>query len=136
MLRAPYEFILALVSAFAGCAVLLSGAGIYGVTSRGVAIRTREIGIRVALGAEPRQVLRDVLSTGLKLALAGTVIGALGALLAIKALLTQIWWVSPVSNFVWIVPVAAFMTALALVASFVPARRATSIDPAAALRAE
>ena len=136
MLRAPYEFILGLLGAFAVCALLLSGAGIYGVTSRGVAVRTREIGIRVALGAEPRQVLRGVLRTGLKLALAGTVLGSLGALFAIKALLTQIWWATPVPAFVWIVPVAAFMAALALVASFVPARRATSIAPAAALRAE
>jgi putative ABC transport system permease protein len=136
MLRAPYEFILALLGAFAVCAVLLSGAGIYGVTSRGVAIRTREIGIRVALGAEPRQVLRGVLRTGLKLALAGTLLGSLGALFAIKALLTQIWWATPVPVFVWIVPVAAFTAALALVASFVPARRATNIAPAAALRAE
>ncbi len=124
------------VLAARGCAVLLSGAGIYGVASRGVALQTREIGIRVALGAQPREVLGGVLRTGLKLALGGTVIGSLGAMLATKVLLKQLWWVSPVGNFAWILPVAAFMTAVALVASFVPARRATNIDPAAALRAE
>ena len=136
LLRAPYEFMLTLLCSFAGAAVLLAGAGIYGVTSRAVAIRTREIGIRIALGADPRQVLGRVLATGLKLTLAGTALGSLAALFAIKAVVTQIWWMKPVSAIGWIAPVALFMTRLALVSSFVPARRATSIEPAAALRGD
>ena len=133
---APYEFIMTLLCSFAAAALLLAGAGIYGVTSRAVATRTREIGIRIALGADPRQVLRHVLRGGLALALASTLTGSLLALVMIKVLLTKIWWVSPVSSFLWIAPVALLMAAVAVAASLVPARRATSIAPARALRAE
>ncbi len=135
-LGAPYEFVMGLLSAFAVAAVLLAGAGLYGVASRAVAIRTREIGIRIALGADRRRVFGDVLRSGLRLAITGTAFGSLLAMLMIKALLTKIWWVSPVSAFSWIAPVAAFMAVLAIAASIVPARRATSIAPSLALRAE
>ena len=135
-LGAPYEFVMGLISAFAVAAVLLAGAGLYGVASRAVAVRTREIGIRIALGADRRRVFGDVLRSGLRLAIAGTAVGSLLAMLMIKALLTKIWWVSPVSAFSWIVPVAVFMAVLALAASIAPARRATSITPSLALRAE
>ena len=135
-LGAPYEFVMGLLSAFAVAAVLLAGAGLYGVASRAVAIRTREIGIRIALGADRRRVFGDVLRSGLRLAITGTAFGSLLAMLMIKALLTKIWWVSPVSAFSWIAPVAVFMAVLAVAASFAPARRATSIAPSLALRAE
>ncbi len=135
-LGAPYEFIMTLLASFALASVLLAGAGLYGVTSRAVAVRTREFGIRIALGADPRRVYRHVLRSGLKLVLTGTALGSLLALLMIKALLTKIWWVSPVSSFLWIAPVALLMTALAVAASLAPARRATNIAPSLALRAE
>jgi predicted permease len=135
-LGAPYEFIMTLLTSFALASVLLAGAGLYGVTSRAVAVRTREFGIRIALGADPRRVYRHVLRGGLKLVLTGTVFGSLLALLMIKALFTKIWWVSPVSSFLWIAPVALLMAALAVAASLAPARRATNIAPSLALRAE
>jgi ABC-type antimicrobial peptide transport system permease subunit len=135
-LGAPFEFIMTLLCSFAVAAVLLAGAGIYGVTSRAVAIRTREIGIRMALGADPRKVRRAVLRNGLKLALTGTAVGSLLAALMIKILLTKIWWMSPVSGFTWLFPVGVFMATVALTASLVPARRATTIAPSQALRAE
>lgn len=133
---ARFEFIMGLLCVFALAALVLAGAGIYGVTSRAVAIRTREIGIRIALGADSRQVLRHVMRSGLKLALAGTFAGSLLALMMIKLLLTRLWWMSPVSSFFWIVPVAILMAVLAMLASLEPARRATRIATVQALRAE
>lgn len=135
-LGAPYEFIMSLLCSFALAALLLAGAGIYSVTSRAVAVRTREIGIRIALGADPRQVVRHVLKGGLRLAVAGTLLGSLLAVLMIKLLLTKIWWLAPVSAVLWIAPVALLMATLAVAASLAPARRATSIAPVQALRAE
>ncbi len=74
--------------------------------------------------------------SGLKLALAGTFAGSLLALMMIKLLLTRLWWMSPVSSFFWIVPVAILMAVLAMLASLEPARRATRIATVQALRAE
>ena len=136
LLGARFEFIIGLLGAFAVSAMLLAGAGIYGVTARSVAIRTREIGIRMALGADPKRVMRSVFRGGLKLALAGTIPGALLALLIIKILLSKIWWMSPVSAFAWIAPVALLMALLAVAASLEPARRATRVATVRALRAE
>jgi ABC-type antimicrobial peptide transport system permease subunit len=135
-LGARFEFIMVLLCSFAVSALVLAVAGIYGVTSRAVAIRTREIGIRIALGADPRRVVRQVLKGGLKLALAGTVVGSLLSLMMIKVLLSKIWWMSPVSSFAWIAPVALLMALLAVTASLQPARRATRIATVLALRAE
>lgn len=136
LLGARFEFIIGLLGAFALSAMLLAGAGIYGVTARSVAVRTREIGIRMALGADPKRVMREVFRGGLKLALAGTVPGAFLALLMIKILLSKIWWMSPVSAFFWIAPVAVLMAVLAVSASLAPARRATRVATVSALRAE
>ncbi len=135
-LGARFEFIMALLCSFAVAALVLAVAGIYGVTSRAVAIRTREIGIRIALGANPQRILRDVLRSGLKLALAGTLAGSLLALMMIKVLLSKIWWMSPVSAFAWVAPVALLMAILAVTAALQPARRATRIATVRALRAE
>jgi putative ABC transport system permease protein len=135
-LGTPYEFVMTLLTAFAVGALLLAGAGLYGVASRAVSARTREIGIRLALGADPRRVFRQVLRHGLKLALAGTVLGSLLAFVIIKALLTKVWWVSSSSAFAWIAPVAILMAVLAAAASLAPARRAIGIAPSLTLRAE
>jgi putative ABC transport system permease protein len=133
---APFEFIMGLLCSFAVTALLLAGAGIYGVTSRAVAMRTREIGIRMALGAEPRQVLRYVLRGGIRLALIGTGAGSVLALIIIKLLVSKIWWIEAVPAVVWVGPVALVMAGVALAAALAPARRATSIAPVWALRAE
>lgn len=133
---APFEFIMGLLCTFAATALLLAGAGIYGVTSRAVAMRTREIGIRMALGAEPRQVLRHVLRGGIRLALAGTGVGSVLALMMIKVLVSKIWWIEAVPAVVWVGPVALLMAGVAVAAAMAPARRATSIAPVWALRAE
>ncbi|MBL0161449.1 MAG: FtsX-like permease family protein [Bryobacterales bacterium] len=133
---APFEFVMGLLCTFAVTALLLAGAGIYGVTSRAVAMRTREIGIRMALGAEPRQVLRHVLRGGIHLALVGTGVGSLLALMIIRVLVSKIWWIEAVPAVVWVGPVALVMAGVAVAAALAPARRATSIAPVWALRAE
>lgn len=135
-LGARFEFIMGLLCSFAVAAMVLAGAGIYGVTSRSVAARTREIGIRMALGADPQRMLRHVLRGGLKLTLAGTLAGSALAFLMIKVLLTKIWWLSPVSALSWIAPVAVLMALLAVTSSLMPARRATRIATTSALKAE
>jgi putative ABC transport system permease protein len=131
----PFGLILSLIGSFAVIAVSLAAAGIYGVTSRSVAVRTREIGIRMALGAGRSRVTREILGQGLRLALAGIVPGALLSLLLLKVLLSKLWWLkagAPDS----IAPLAALLLAVALLACWFPARRATRVDPAATLRAE
>jgi predicted permease len=133
---APYEFVMGLLCSFAVAALLLAGAGLYGITSRAVAIRRREIGIRMALGADVGRVLRYVLRSALALVLTGTLLGSALALVVIKLLITRIWWVSSVPVFFWIAPVALVMAVLAIISSLVPARRAARIDPSLSLKAE
>jgi predicted permease len=131
----PYRFIFGLFGSFAAVAVSLAAAGIYGVTSRSVAARSREIGIRMALGAARSRVVGDILRHGLWLALAGVIPGALLSLLLLKVLISKLWWVKASAPGV-IVPVALLLTAIALAACWAPAHRATRVDPAATLRAE
>ncbi|MGE5647651.1 MAG: FtsX-like permease family protein [Acidobacteriota bacterium] len=133
---APYEFVMGLLCSFAVAALLLAGAGLYGITSRAVAIRRREIGIRMALGADVGRVLRYVLRSALALVLTGTLLGSALAVVVIKLLITRIWWVSSVPVFFWIAPVALVMAVLAIISSLVPARRAARIDPSLCLKAE
>ncbi len=133
---APYEFVMGLLCSFAVAALLLAGAGLYGITSRAVAIRRREIGIRMALGADVGMVLRYVLRGALALVLTGTLLGSALALVVIKLLITRLWWVSSVPVFFWVAPVALVMAVLAIISSLVPARRAARIDPSLSLKAE
>jgi predicted permease len=135
-LGAPYEFIIGLLGWFAVSALLLAGAGIYSVTSRAVAMRTREMGIRIALGADTQRVLGYVLKGGLRMTVVGTVVGSALAFVMVKVVLAKIWWMTPVSPVAWVVPVALLMAGLALGASVGPARRATKVDVVVALRAE
>ena len=93
-LGAPYAFIMGLLGWFAVTALLLAGAGIYSATSRAVATRTREMGTRIALGADSRRVLAYVLKSGLWMKLAGTVVGSGLAFVIVKVLLTMIWWMT------------------------------------------
>jgi putative ABC transport system permease protein len=122
-------------SIFGAVALLLAAIGIYGVLSYGVAQRTHEIGIRMALGASRPSVFRLILAHGARLAAAGIVIGAAGALAATRVIGTFLYNVSP-SDPVSFVGTASFLGLVAVAAGYLPARRATAVDPIVALRAE
>src|SRR5262245_43993596 len=129
------RFNLLLVGSFALTALLLAVAGVYGVTAYGVAQRTREIGVRMALGALPSQVVRLILREESRMALAGIVAGAFGALALLRALRSLLYGVSA-SDPLALLGTAALLAVVALFACFVPVRRASRIDPLAALREE
>jgi putative ABC transport system permease protein len=122
-------------SMFGGIALLLAAVGVYGVLSYSVAQRTQEIGVRVALGAARGDVLKLVIVDGVKLAVIGVVLGALGSFFVTPVVRTQLYNVSPTDPLSFLA-VSFFLTSIALLASYLPARRATSVDPLVALRAE
>jgi predicted permease len=124
-----------LLGLFGALALILSGVGIYGVISYSVIQRTHEIGIRMSLGAQPRQVLRLVMGQGLKLALCGIVIGAAAAFALTRLMLSLLFGVSPADPLTF-TGVAILLVAVALAACYVPARRAMRVDPMTALRYE
>jgi len=124
-----------LLSAFAVMATILAAVGIYGLMSFSVAQRTREIGIRVALGAQPSQVVMPVVREGLVLAIAGIGLGAVGSFAATRVLTTFLFDVRA-GDLLTHVTVALFLLAVALLATYIPSRRAAHVDPITALRAE
>ena len=132
---ADRRFTLILVGVFAALALVLASIGIYGVISYSVEQRTREIGIRTALGASPRRVLGMVLGDGTKLAITGIAIGTVGALILTQFIRAFLYSVSPTDPLTF-TSIALVLAGVALLASYVPARRAMKVDPNTALRCE
>ncbi|MEO8218830.1 MAG: ABC transporter permease, partial [Acidobacteriota bacterium] len=124
-----------LFGSFAALALLLAATGIYGILSHGVANRTRELGVRVALGADAGQVFSAVLGESMKMTLLGVVVGLAGAMASVRLIESFLYGISPVDP-ISLLAAAGLLTAVALCASLAPARRAMKIDPVAALRAE
>jgi predicted permease len=124
-----------LAGIFAGVALLLAAIGTYGVLSYAVAQRRREIGIRMALGAQTRQIGAQFLSLGLRLLAAGTILGLIGAWLAGRAMQSVLFDV-PTLPIAALLGTAVVMSAVSLVACLIPARRATKVNPMVALRYE
>ena len=124
---------LVLIASFAGTAMLLSAIGLYGVLAYAVGQRTREIGIRLALGAKRGEVLRMVMTQAGRLAIIGVVIGLGAAVIATRALRSQLFQIAPTDMLTYAL-VGGGLLIVALVASWIPARRASRIDPLAALR--
>jgi predicted lysophospholipase L1 biosynthesis ABC-type transport system permease subunit len=132
---AARRFPLRLLAVFAALALVLSAVGIYGVTSYAVAQRTREIGVRMAVGASAGKVVRMVLGSALRTVVIGLCIGAAGALAGGRLIASQLYGVSAHDPLTF-VGIAALLALVALAASGIPALRAARIDPMAALRAE
>jgi len=132
---ADRKLYLGLLGTFAGVALALAIAGIYGVMSYGVTQRTREFGIRLALGSETTRVQRLVVWQGTKLALYGVAIGLPAAYVATKLLKSVLYGVAP-GDVPTLLAVAAVLAGVSVVASYLPSRRVTSVDPIIAMRAE
>ncbi len=124
-----------LLAIFAGVGLALTAVGLYGVMAYGVAQRTREFGIRLALGARPGEVLALVLRGGLALIVSGLAAGIVAGAFATRLLSSALYGVGPLDP-VTFAAVAALLLSVAMLASYLPARRATRVDPIAALRAE
>ena len=132
---AERRFSLEMVASFAVTALLLAALGIYGVISYIVTERTHDIGIRLALGAQRENILLMILRQGLSLAIAGTAVGLVGALIVSHLMADLLYGVAPTDPLTF-VAVTLMLTAVALAACYIPARRAMRVDPLVALRYE
>ncbi len=131
----PRRFAVTLLSVFAGIALFLAALGLYGIISYSVALRTQEIGIRMALGARRLEVLRMVVGQGMRLVAAGISVGLVVAFAFAEALSSQLFEVSAFDP-VTLLAMVLVMAAVAVLASYIPARRAANVDPIVALRYE
>jgi ABC-type antimicrobial peptide transport system permease subunit len=132
---ARQKFLSLVFAIFAGLALLLAGIGVYGVLAYLTGRRTSEIGVRMAVGASVGDIMRLVLWQGMKMTVAGIGLGVAGALVAGRTLEHLVPGMRPL-NFVTFGTVIAVLSLAALLASFVPARRASRVDPVRALRQE
>jgi putative ABC transport system permease protein len=131
----PQRFRTVLLGAFAGLALLLAAAGIYGVMSYSVSLRTHELGIRAALGAGRAELMRAVVGRGMLWALAGVAMGLAAALGVGRLMADMLFEVRPTDS-VSLIAGSALLAAVASLASYLPARRAARVDPVIALRNE
>jgi len=132
---APRRAPMLLLSAFAAAALLLAMIGIYGVTAYYVTQRTQEIGIRMALGAQTRDVLTLVLRSGMGRSIIGVAVGLAGAIALTRWMKTLLFGVNP-TDWLTLIAVALGVMVTTLLACYFPARRATKVDPLVALRYE
>ena len=132
---APKRIMTVMMGMFAGIALLLAGMGLYAVMAYAVSQRTREIGVRLALGAQSNNILRLILGSGLKLTLAGMALGMAGALALTRVMESLLYGISAMDAPAFILASLTLAPA-ALLACWLPARRATRVDPMIALRAE
>lgn len=124
-----------LIGAFAGLALLLAALGLYGLLAYTVSQRRREIGVRMALGAQPRQVSTAILEEGLRLVTLGLIVGVAASEIVMRALQSLLYGVAATDA--WVLAASAFVLFLvAMIASYLPAHRASTIDPVSALRYE
>jgi putative ABC transport system permease protein len=129
------RFNMTVLGVFACAALVLAAVGLYGVLAYSVTLRTREIGVRVAMGADPRAIARLVVGQGFVLALVGTGVGLTGAFALTRLMQGMVYGVSAADPYTYAL-VAAILMAVALAASYIPARRAARIEPMEALRAD
>jgi putative ABC transport system permease protein len=131
----PQRLPMILLAAFAALALALAAIGIYGVTSYSVAQRVSEIGIRLALGAQPHNVLRDVLGRGARMALSGIAVGVAASLFLMRLMKSLLFGVSPTDPLTF-AAVVVVLLGVALLGCYIPARRAMRVDPMVALKYE
>jgi putative ABC transport system permease protein len=129
------QVITSLLTTFAVIALMLAAIGVYSVMSYSVAQRTHEVGVRMALGAQQRHVLKMILGQGLKLVLVGVVIGVTTAFAVTRVISNLLFGVTPTDPLIF-VGVPLLLIAVAMLASYFPARRALKVDPIIALRNE
>jgi putative ABC transport system permease protein len=132
---APRRFVMTVLSVFAGLAVTLAAVGAYGVISYSVSQRTHEIGVRMALGAQPSDIRRMVVSQGVTLGIAGIGLGMIGAAALTRLMSGLLYGITPTDPFTFS-SIPAILFIVVALGSYGPARKATRVDPMIALRCD